>query len=39
MIGIDIEKKLSEQEKLIKFLQSKYERDTGRKIILPLSIG
>lgn len=31
--------KLEEQEKIIKFLASKYERDTGRRIVLPNSLG
>ena len=33
------EEKLREQEKVIKFLASKYQRDTGRKITLPSSLS
>jgi hypothetical protein len=34
-----LQKKLDEQNKLIKFLASKYEKDTGRKISLPSTLG
>lgn len=34
-----LQKKLDEQNKLIKFLASKYEKDTGRKITLPSTLG
>ena len=34
-----LQKKLDEQNKLIKFLASKYEKDTGRKIALPSTLG
>ena len=34
-----LQKKLDEQHKLIKFLASKYEKDTGRKISLPSTLG
>lgn len=34
-----LEKKLEEQENIIKFLKSRYERDTGRKLNLPSSLG
>jgi len=30
---------VEEQEKLIKFLASKYQKDTGREIKLPASLG
>ena len=35
----NLEEKLKEQEKLIKFLASKYEKDTGRSIKLPSTLG
>jgi hypothetical protein len=34
-----LEKKLEEQESLIRFLKSRYERDTGRKLPLPSTLG
>lgn len=34
-----LQKKLEEQKKLIDFLASKYEKDTGRRIELPSTIG
>lgn len=34
-----LEKRLEEQEALIKFLTSRYERDTGRKLPLPSTLG
>jgi hypothetical protein len=33
------EKKIEEQESIIRFLKSRYERDTGRKLVLPSSLG
>ena len=34
-----LQKKLEEQKKIIDFLASKYEKDTGRRIELPSTIG
>lgn len=34
-----LQKKLEEQKKIIEFLASKYEKDTGRRIELPSTIG
>ena len=34
-----LQKKLEEQKKIIDFLASKYEKDTGRRIALPSTIG
>ena len=34
-----LEAKLSEQQKVIEFLTSRYEKDTGRKLPLPTSLG
>lgn len=34
-----LQKKLAEQQKIIEFLASKYEKDTGRKVDLPSSLG
>ena len=36
---MSLTRKVEEQEKIIKFLASKYARDTGRSIQLPLSLG
>lgn len=36
---MDVNKVVAEQEKLIKFLASKYEKDTGRKILLPGTVS
>lgn len=34
-----LQSKIEEQQKLIEFLTSKYEKDTGRKVALPTSLG
>ena len=34
-----LEAKLAEQQKVIEFLTSRYEKDTGRKLPLPTSLG
>jgi tetrahydromethanopterin S-methyltransferase subunit G len=34
-----LQKKLDEQRKIIEFLSSKYEKDTGKRIELPSTIG
>lgn len=34
-----LQAKLAEQKKIIEFLASKYEKDTGRKLNLPSSLG
>lgn len=34
-----MQKKLEEQRKIIEFLASKYEKDTGRRVELPTTIG
>ena len=34
-----LELQIQEQQKLIKFLASKYEKDTGRSIKLPSTLG
>jgi hypothetical protein len=34
-----LQKKLEEQRKVIEFLASKYEKDTGRRVDLPSTIG
>ena len=34
-----LQKKLDEQRKIIEFLASKYEKDTGRRVELPTTIG
>ena len=34
-----LQKKLEEQQKIIEFLSSKYQKDTGRKLEMPTSLG
>ncbi len=34
-----LQKKLEEQQKIIEFLASKYQKDTGRKLEMPTTLG
>lgn len=34
-----LQTKLEEQKKIIEYLASKYEKDTGRKITMPTTLG
>lgn len=34
-----LEEKIAEQQKVIRFLTSSYEKDTGRRLTLPTSLG
>ena len=38
-MSTSVEAQLSEQQKIIAYLTSRYEKDTGRKLALPTQIG